>query len=77
MNIGRNDACPCGSGNKYKNCCLGKQALMKFRYKLLLVFAGLIVVFCTVLVIKSIRNFEPGGSNRIWSEEHQHWHQAN
>jgi hypothetical protein len=19
---GRNDACPCGSGNKYKNCCL-------------------------------------------------------
>ena len=20
--IGRNDACPCGSGKKYKNCCL-------------------------------------------------------
>jgi preprotein translocase subunit SecA len=19
--IGRNDACPCGSGKKYKNCC--------------------------------------------------------
>lgn len=19
----RNDACPCGSGKKYKNCCLG------------------------------------------------------
>ena len=22
--IGRNDSCPCGSGKKYKNCCLGK-----------------------------------------------------
>lgn len=22
--IGRNDPCPCGSGNKYKKCCWGK-----------------------------------------------------
>lgn len=22
--VGRNDPCPCGSGRKYKNCCLGK-----------------------------------------------------
>ena len=22
--IGRNDPCPCGSGQKYKKCCLGK-----------------------------------------------------
>jgi len=21
---GRNDLCPCGSGRKYKKCCLGK-----------------------------------------------------
>ncbi len=21
-NIGRNDICPCGSGKKYKKCCL-------------------------------------------------------
>jgi len=21
---GRNDPCPCGSGRKYKKCCLGK-----------------------------------------------------
>jgi len=25
--IGRNDPCPCGSGKKYKHCCLGKNAL--------------------------------------------------
>ena len=24
--IGRNDPCPCGSGKKYKHCCLGKKA---------------------------------------------------
>lgn len=24
MEIGRNDPCPCGSGKKYKKCCLGK-----------------------------------------------------
>ena len=24
MKVGRNDPCPCGSGRKYKKCCLGK-----------------------------------------------------
>jgi uncharacterized protein YecA (UPF0149 family) len=23
--VGRNDPCPCGSGKKYKNCCLHKE----------------------------------------------------
>ncbi|MEW5760915.1 MAG: SEC-C metal-binding domain-containing protein, partial [Candidatus Thermoplasmatota archaeon] len=23
--IGRNEPCPCGSGKKYKKCCLGKE----------------------------------------------------
>lgn len=24
MSIGRNDPCPCGSGKKYKKCCLNR-----------------------------------------------------
>lgn len=24
MKVGRNDLCPCGSGKKYKKCCIGK-----------------------------------------------------
>lgn len=24
VKVGRNDPCPCGSGKKYKNCCLDK-----------------------------------------------------
>ena len=27
MKIGRNDLCPCGSGKKYKNCCLRKETM--------------------------------------------------
>ena len=23
--VGRNDPCPCGSGKKFKKCCLGKE----------------------------------------------------
>jgi hypothetical protein len=26
VKVGRNDPCPCGSGKKYKKCCLGKAA---------------------------------------------------
>jgi len=25
IKIGRNEPCPCGSGNKYKKCCLNKE----------------------------------------------------
>jgi SEC-C motif len=25
--VGRNDPCPCGSGKKYKKCCMGKSAI--------------------------------------------------
>jgi methionyl aminopeptidase len=28
MKFGRNDPCPCGSGLKYKKCCLGKEGKM-------------------------------------------------
>jgi hypothetical protein len=29
MKIGRNEPCPCGSGKKYKKCCLKKDELKK------------------------------------------------
>ena len=29
MKIGRNAPCPCGSGHKYKKCCLGKNLTPK------------------------------------------------
>lgn len=29
MKIGRNVPCPCGSGEKYKDCCLGRKSLVR------------------------------------------------
>lgn len=29
MSVGRNDPCPCGSGKKYKKCCLKKQNVLE------------------------------------------------
>lgn len=29
--VGRNDACPCGSGRKYKRCCIGREAELRRR----------------------------------------------
>ncbi len=30
MNIGRNDPCPCGSGKKFKNCCINTYDIVPF-----------------------------------------------
>lgn len=30
MKVGRNDPCPCGSGRKYKQCCLKKESLSEY-----------------------------------------------
>ena len=46
-------------------------------YTLLLIFGGVILLVSFVLVVQSIRNFEQSsGSKQVWSEEHQHYHQA-
>jgi hypothetical protein len=33
-NIGRNDLCPCGSGKKYKKCCLGTDRIYTKHYRI-------------------------------------------
>ena len=30
MKIGRNDLCPCGSGKKYKFCCLKNDSMSEY-----------------------------------------------
>jgi len=30
--IGRNDPCPCGSGKKFKHCCMGKETTLYIWY---------------------------------------------
>ena len=77
MNIGRNDPCHCGSGKKYKHCCLSKETGLRLPYKLCLAIGVLIFVMSLVMIINSLREFEPRSTSRVWSEEHQHWHSVN
>ena len=45
--VGRNDPCPCGSGKKYKQCCLGKAPPAARRKRailpILMILAGIVV----------------------------------
>lgn len=77
--VGRNAPCPCGSGLKYKNCCINKEQTMPLYKKVLI---GLLVAVMAVGIFRmlvSFRSMEPGsgagpGPGKVWSEEHQHWH---
>lgn len=69
--IGRNDPCPCGSGLKYKQCCLQRQQGMSPRMRLVAALIGLVLVTGAVLALF----WDPGTEQRrVWSEEHGHWH---
>lgn len=74
MKVGRNDPCPCGSGKKHKQCCLKSKQDMSLQSKIILSLGGVILIVCLILLISSIRNFGGEPVNRVWSEEHQHWH---
>jgi hypothetical protein len=37
--IGRNSPCPCGSGKKHKQCCLGKEEVVKEKARMGFSFA--------------------------------------
>ncbi len=39
--IGRNELCPCGSGKKYKKCCLQKNQSIEFTRNKILYAKGL------------------------------------
>ena len=77
MKIGRNEPCPCGSGKKYKNCCLAKKSSTPLAQKLLVTVFILLIIFGLIAFITAIRSYEPSssaGPGQVWSEEHQHWH---
>ena len=60
MRVGRNEACPCGSGKKYKACCEGKNTRgMSPGLLLLLGAIGLIVAAGVVASIRSRKDDRP------------------
>ncbi len=75
MKTGRNTPCPCGSGKKYKNCCLNAKASFSIYQKLMATLFALIIMGGLASAIAAFRSHAPAsGPSRVWSEEHQHWH---
>ncbi len=71
---GRNDACPCGSGKKFKKCCELKQQKSRGNM-VMLVVVGLLMAAGLAVGISSLTGdtdvARPGG---VWSAEHGHYH---
>ena len=78
MKTGRNAPCPCGSGKKYKHCCLHKAAAAGARReKLIATLVVLVMLAGLVAVVVAFRSHDGAagpGPGLVWSEEHQHWH---
>ena len=83
MSTRRNDPCPCGSGLKFKHCCLGRvpwyrQAGWTGFVLGLILLGGLIVLALTFSPGDEAGGGPPGAVPRgkVWSYEHGHWHDA-
>lgn len=72
--IGRNEACPCGSGKKYKQCCESKAggSLMQSRVIMLLIAAAIVAA-----ILAGFSSRDSGAGAGVWSAEHGHYHDAN
>ena len=71
--VGRNDACPCGSGKKSKRCCEVAPAGASTRTRLIVIAAGAAIAAAIIGGVMS-SDREGTGSNRVWSAEHGHYH---
>ena len=72
---GRNDACPCGSGKKYKKCCELKQQ-KKSGNMFLLIVVGLLMAGGIVAGVSAMfaERGHVGRTQGVWSPEHGHYH---
>ena len=75
MKTGRNEPCPCGSGRKYKQCCLMARASMTRGQKVLAWLIGAVLLAGLLGILMSLTGRQPE-LNRVWSEEHGHWHEG-
>ncbi len=69
---GRNDACPCGSGRKFKRCCEPKQNERQSRF--LMIAVGGAILAALVVGILSFTGQGTRSGGRVWSAEHGHYH---
>jgi hypothetical protein len=70
--VGRNEACPCGSGRKYKKCCETKAR--RGSNLLLLGVGGAVLAALIIGLIQFTGERESTAPGRVWSAEHGHYH---
>lgn len=75
---GRNDPCPCGSGKKYKHCCMNREGLLSSSVQSNLF---MVLTLAVGLAFAGIMFSQCGQANRpdcppgqVWSEAHGHCH---
>ena len=73
---GRNELCPCGSGQKYKRCCEASERAGA-RSRVMLLAVGGAVLAAILVGIASFTGERTSAPTRVWSEEHGHYHDAN
>ena len=73
--VGRNEACPCGSGKKYKRCCEGAE-LRRGSNTMLYVVGGAVIVAVLLGILQFAGDRPSTAANRVWSAEHGHYHDA-
>ena len=72
--VGRNEACPCGSGKKSKRCCEAQDSSPKTSTRFILVQAGAALAAAIIGGVMSGGGDQSAGAGRVWSEEHGHYH---
>ena len=73
----RNSPCPCGSGKKYKACCAVKRTRSQWTMAVSLALFGLAAVWVVAGVVRKATDGSAAApSGKVWSEEHNHWHDA-
>jgi len=80
MKTGRNEACPCGSGKKFKRCCDGKaDAGGRLRSRGLAVLLLVVLLIVVVGIVIDLRSDDGPAveTERVWSPEHGHYHDVN
>ena len=76
MKVGRNARCPCGSGKKYKQCCGPAEEARNKRWSTYAMIATAVLLVLGIGGVVVLMADERGSSNRVWSAEHGHWHDA-
>jgi hypothetical protein len=74
---GRNDACPCGSGKKYKKCHESQERGSARQGRMLMILVGGAVLAALAAGIASFTGERGAGGTRVWDSAHGHYHDAN